>query len=293
MAALHSLQDHVVAGLQGQMQIGRHARLAHNQLEKDRIDFRRINGGKTKTRKLRHQLQNTPNEIAQRRLPGQVPAPARQIDTRQHDLAVALPHQIADMADHFPRRHRSRIPATVRNDAEGAAMVAAILNLQKGPCSRLRFLRRVLATEELRRTIPHGHYVIDTNALARLTKMLWRKRTRQHLVVVAQHLIDFRHGGEGLRVNLRRAACHNHRRTGPLAPRLSNPTTTFRHRLIRHRAGVDDHRICQPIIARKRRHSVAFRRVQAAAQGYDINIFGHSPAMWSVATCESSFAIRA
>ncbi len=56
---------------------------------------------------------------------------ARDVDAGQHDLAMAVLDQPARLRHHVADRHRARIAAAERDDAEGAAMVAAVLHLQE------------------------------------------------------------------------------------------------------------------------------------------------------------------
>ena len=54
MAALHALEDHVVAGLQGEVQIGRDPGLAGNGFEQRFVDLDRIDRGQTQARQVGH-----------------------------------------------------------------------------------------------------------------------------------------------------------------------------------------------------------------------------------------------
>ncbi len=58
-------------------------------------------------------------------------APAAQVDAAQHDFAIA-PRQPAHLFHHLVGRGAAAAAAHERDDAEGAAVVAAVLNLQIG-----------------------------------------------------------------------------------------------------------------------------------------------------------------
>ena len=58
MATLHPLQDHVVAGLQRQVQMRHQTRLLGEAGEELLIDLGDVDGGKTKTRQIRREAQN-------------------------------------------------------------------------------------------------------------------------------------------------------------------------------------------------------------------------------------------
>ncbi len=57
---------------------------------------------------------------------------AGDVDAGQHDLAIAALGEPAHLRHHLVHRHRARIAAAERNDAEGAAVVAAVLHLHEG-----------------------------------------------------------------------------------------------------------------------------------------------------------------
>src|SRR6266550_616466 len=57
---------------------------------------------------------------------------AREIDAGKHDFAIAARAEAAHLSYDLSHRHRARIAAAIGNDAEGAAMVAAVLHLHEG-----------------------------------------------------------------------------------------------------------------------------------------------------------------
>jgi hypothetical protein len=87
---------------------------------------------------------------------------------------------------------------------------------------------------------------------------------------VAEHKVDLGHGGEGGRIDLGCAAGDHQLGARTLPPRLADRLTRLTHRLARHRAGVEDHRIFQSIRPRPRQGLIAFIGVQAAAEGDDL-----------------------
>ena len=62
----------------------------------------------------------------------QVAPVAAQIDSRKHHFLIAGVFQLPDLLQHFFRRQAAALPAHRGDDAEGAARVAAILDLQRG-----------------------------------------------------------------------------------------------------------------------------------------------------------------
>ena len=63
---------------------------------------------------------------------GQVAAVACQVDPSQHHLPVPGGRECGDALDHRAGRERSARSSAMRDHAEGAAMVAAVLHLDKG-----------------------------------------------------------------------------------------------------------------------------------------------------------------
>ena len=64
---------------------------------------------------------------------GQIGAIARDVDAGQHDFAHSRWRRGGcTCVDDGAHRHRARVAAAVRDDAEGAAVVAAVLHLDKG-----------------------------------------------------------------------------------------------------------------------------------------------------------------
>ena len=66
-----------------------------------------------------------------------------------------------------------------------------------------------------------------------------------HLFGIADHRVDLGHRGEGLRLGLGRAAGDDEARVGVFAPQFADLLPGLAHRLGRHGAGVDDHRVLQ------------------------------------------------
>ena len=81
---------------------------------------RRSTGVSSSSRRTRSTSRLPPSEIA---------APAAQVDPAQHHFAI-FRRQCADLLDHGFRRRAAAAAAHVRNNAERAAVVAAVLNLE-------------------------------------------------------------------------------------------------------------------------------------------------------------------
>ena len=80
---------------------------------------------------FRHMPQDLLCQLPELRRARQIGAVAREIDAGQHDLGMAALDQRADLIDHRAHRHRARIAAAIGDDAEGAAVIAAVLHLHE------------------------------------------------------------------------------------------------------------------------------------------------------------------
>ena len=89
VAALHPLQDHVVAGLQRQVQVRHQPRLAGDRLDQPRVGLDRVDRGEPQPRQVRHPPQDRGDQIAEPRRAVEVGAPAGQVDAGQHHLVEA------------------------------------------------------------------------------------------------------------------------------------------------------------------------------------------------------------
>ena len=96
------------------------------------VDLDRIDGGEAQALELRHMAEDGAHQPAELRAARQVGAPGGDVDAGQHHLGIAVLGQPAHLLDHGAGRHRARIAAAIGDDAEGAAVVAAVLHLDEG-----------------------------------------------------------------------------------------------------------------------------------------------------------------
>src|ERR1700751_6269399 len=88
-------------------------------------------------------LQNLLHQCAELGRAREIPTVAGQIDAGENDLAIAARAQPAHLRDRLAHGYRARIAAAIRNDAEGAAVVAAILHLHEGARATLEAVDQV------------------------------------------------------------------------------------------------------------------------------------------------------
>ncbi len=132
VAAFHALQDEVVAGLQRQVQVRAEPRLASQPGQQGRVDLGGVDRGEPQARQLGDFVEDAAHQFAQLRRAGQVRAPAGEVDAGQHHLGIAGAGEAAHFVHHPLGGDRARVPAPERDDAEGAAVVAAILDFDIG-----------------------------------------------------------------------------------------------------------------------------------------------------------------
>src|SRR5947207_15312987 len=98
-------------------------------------------------------LEDAEHEAAKRRPARQIVAPEVNVHGREHELGIAVGDKTADLLDHLAGGHRARIAPAIRNDAEGAAVITAILNLDKGAGAFGE------AVEHVNGGLAHRHYI--------------------------------------------------------------------------------------------------------------------------------------
>ena len=206
----------------------------------------------------------------------QIGAVAGEIDAGQHDLGMAALDQRAHLFDHRAHRHRARIAAAVRNDAEGAAMIAAVLHLHEG--ARQAALETV---DQMRRHLLHRHDVGDRDLVAaryRSRMSNAARASRQASPRILSSLPSTRSTSAmsanivGLR--LRRAAGDDDARVGALPLQPADRLPRLRHRLVGDGAAVDDDGIGKPGALRLAADHFGFEGIEAAAEGDDVD--GHA-----------------
>ena len=132
MPPLHALEDEIVAGLQRQMQMRHQSAVLRQRIEQVAVGLDGIDRRQPQPLQLRHVLEDLLDQRAEFWRARQIGAIAGDVDAGQHDLAITVADEPAHVIDHRAHRHRARIAAAIRNDAERAAMVAAVLHLDEG-----------------------------------------------------------------------------------------------------------------------------------------------------------------
>ena len=251
VAALHPLQDQVVARLQRQMQIGREPFLLGEGREQIGVGLDAIDRGQAKARQVRQFAQQPPHQPAELRRARRDRAPQEVRSTPVSTISLwPVSTNLRACARTSSGGDRARGAAPGGNDAEGAAMVAAVLHGEKSAGMALdgreHGRRRIVAPPRLgdradivraRKNGPAGARVFSA------LPMTWATS---------------RHGGE----NVCGSICAAQPVTTMRASRLfaldpADRLPRLPRRLGGHRAGVDDHEIFSPALPGKSRGSTA------------------------------------
>ena len=127
---MHAAQRPVAPALQRRVDMGGDPRRFRHQVQQIVGEVHRLDGTEAQPLHIRLREQAA-QQIGQPHCAARFPAPAPQIDAAQHDLAIA-PGERAHLLDRLFGGRAAAPSAHERNNAERAAIVAAILNLQIG-----------------------------------------------------------------------------------------------------------------------------------------------------------------
>ena len=112
--------------------MGHQPRLLGDEAPEILVDLHRIDGGEAQPRQLGQLAQQAAHHLAQRRAARQIAAIAADVDAGQHDLLDARLHQPAGLGQDLAHGKAAVVAAAIGDDAEGAAVIAALLDLQEG-----------------------------------------------------------------------------------------------------------------------------------------------------------------
>ena len=198
---MHAAQHAVGARLQRRMHVLGDPRRRRHQPQQVVGKIHRLDGAEPQPLDFGFGEQQ-PDQVGQPHAAARLPAPAAQVDAAEHDFAIA-PRQAADLLDHLLRRSAAAAAAHERNDAERAAIVAAVLDLQigAGAVAGRVFHRRgkkIVLRED----------IADVDVAVVRVAGSGDKVGDLRLVRIADHPFDARHGGQFFGRALRVAARH-------------------------------------------------------------------------------------
>ena len=121
----------------------------------------------------------------------EVRAVGRNLDARDHDLAIALLAQHAHLPRRFLHRQRAHAPARIGNETVGAEVHTAVLNLEH----RARAVHHAARGQHLKLApLPHVVHVDDMRflprrALQKVNKVHTVVRARDHVEIELFHIL--------------------------------------------------------------------------------------------------------
>src|SRR5262249_28026691 len=132
MAALHALQNQIVACLYREMEVRHQPLLIADQPQQGLVRFDGIDRGQPQTLERGNVLQDPRRQLSKCRPTWKISAIGSQIDARKHNLLKAQVHKPARFPNNSAGANAARVAPSIRDDTERAAMVAAVLHLQHG-----------------------------------------------------------------------------------------------------------------------------------------------------------------
>src|SRR5579883_1951540 len=189
------------------MKVRHQPRLLRDRAPERIVDLRRVERRETEPLELRHQIEHATDQLAQARPTREIPAIAGDVDAREDHLGEPALDLRAHLRHYLARGYRAVVATAEGDDAESAAVVAALLHLDEAAHAALE------AVDEMRRRLPHGHDVVNGDPRAGRAVAL-----HAELREVAEHLVDLGHSGVALGRDLRRATGHDEPCRRVLAP---------------------------------------------------------------------------
>ena len=145
------------------------------------------------------------DQIRQPLFPGQIFAPGRNLDARQHDLAVPFFRQALHLCQRIRQRQGAHPPPGIGDDAVGAEIHAAVLDFQHGAGAHAEAAGRQFFKLAARHGIVYRHHP------AALRKRPLDQIQKGHAAGAAAQYVDAQ-GLQLLRRHLGIAAAHAHHR---------------------------------------------------------------------------------
>ncbi len=155
MAALHPLQHQIVRRLQAEMDVRHQPRFAGEGGDEVVVDRRRIEAGQPKPGKQWHPPQQRAHHVPKGRTVRQVRTVRADIDAGQHHLKMTGIDEAFDGCHDPIGIDAATGPTDKGDDAEGAAVIAALLHLDEGAGATLE------AVDQVTGGLLQGHDVAD------------------------------------------------------------------------------------------------------------------------------------
>ena len=231
-----------------------------DRAEKGLVGLGNVEAGDAQARQVGHQLQDASHQVAQHRMAGQVIAPRCDIDPGQHDFAIAGINQTLDFTHDFACSDTATGPPAIGNDAEGAAVITAVLDLYESAHPILE------PGQHVRSGFGDCGDIVDADAFAR------RRGPGRgfELFTVADDTVEFGQDGPGLGIDLHGTAGRHDPGVGVFAAQTPDGLARLAFGLGGDGAGVDDNRVLRICFVEMAADDLGFIGIEAAAEGDDV-----------------------
>ena len=253
---VHRTQNLVAAALQRQVQVTQKARLLRHQLQEARLHLYGFQRAKAHTL---HALdrQRCLHCVIQRNLLAllrQLLAIAAKVNANEHNLLIACSHKLCNLLANACKASAAQRSTGKGNNAIGAILVAALLNLQEGTR-----LVRFCAYAQLLKFCINGHllYIIENFCLLMLQRLIDQLHDTRTLLV-ADDNINALNSTHLFRRSLRIAAGNNNERQRIVTHSAVDNLARLALTCIRNNAGV--HQINVSLLAKG--HNLVARRAE-------------------------------
>ena len=247
---------------------------SRERVEQIGIGLDRIDRGEAQARELGHLLENLLHQGAEPRRAGQARPIAGEIDAGEHHLAIAARDQAAHLIDRLAHGHGARIAAAERNDAEGAAVVAAVLHLHEGAGAALVAVDRCAAISRHRHDVVDRRLLVPAPGPARMAREQ-RPRVAPGCGASFSALPSTRStsgmSAKARGLDLRGAAGDHDAGLRPLALEPADGLLGLPGRLGGHRAGIDHDGVGEAGRLRMRPDDLGLVGVETAPEGHEID----------------------
>ena len=234
VVAVHAPENGIAAALHRQMKMPCEIGKAGKPFTKRIVHRPRVEGAEPELH-VRLRGQQLLQQLGERHLRLEVLAVGRDLDAGQHDLVHARVSQPRRLLERLLDRQRAHPPSRIRNDAVGAEVVAAVLDLEQ----RARAAVRDTGRQSLKAAVLALMHLYSLSADGLLAQV-------DHLRPIpgTADEVDLAGGADTLRVGLCKAAARRDNRVRIVSPQLVERADVLMvgHRC--YRTGVDDHGVC-------------------------------------------------
>ena len=231
VVAVHRAQRFVTAALQGEMELRAELLLCREPRDQRRVHLLRLDGAEAYAR---DPLDGAGGLYRVGEVKFLAQAVCRQIDADQHDLAVAAPCDLLDLAAQIFERLGAHASSGIGNDAVGAKAVAAVLDFDEGAGVFVKGRHRQIFVGV------DAAVGGDLDQGAAVSEVCFDRRHQSAALLVAEDDVALRKGAHLLGERLRHTARQHDDPVGVLPPDAVDQLAVLGVADRRDRAGIDD-----------------------------------------------------